>query len=230
MTAAVLAARRQLAIGGPSALSACVVVAYAVAVALAVWAVVVARRACRQLSVADPAEARRQQIMARVWVAVALVLLVLGISKQFDLESGVLTLLRRIAYEGGWYARRRQYQAEFIVALIGVTVAACVVTAFVLRRAVRRIALVLLALSLLVVFVVVRTISFHYVDHLLERGGRFRLSGTLEGAGIVLVVLASLHWHRAERSIVAEAAARAAPRRGPSAPSPAVEAGSTTAS
>jgi hypothetical protein len=230
MTAAVFAARRHMAIGGPSALSACVVVAYAVAVALAVWAVVVARRACRQLSIADPAEARRQRVMARVWVAIALVMLVLGISKQFDLESGSLALLRRIAYQGGWYERRRTYQAEFIVALVGFAIAAGAVAAFVLRRAVRRIVVVLGAVSLLVVFVIVRTISFHSVDHLLARGGRFELSGLLEGAGIALVVLASVHWHLVQRAVVADAIARSAPPPGPWTPPEAVGAGTTSAS
>lgn len=189
-------------IGHRDALVWVIVGLYAIAFGLAVVALVTARRAGRRLAEVDPDEAGRQRLLARVWTVIAVVLLVFGLGRQFELQTWFIDTMRRTAWRDGWYQRRREYQAEVISGLIVLGVFAAAVVAYVLRRVVGRIALVLAGVVALGVFVAVRAISFHYVDKLLELGGD-DLGSMLETAGLLLIIAATLKWWFDERRLVA---------------------------
>jgi predicted histidine transporter YuiF (NhaC family) len=210
-TGAVIAAsgRWHLGIGDPDAISWCIVGAYAVAVGLSVWAIVTAVRGARQLDGVDPQESRNQRLLAAVWLVVAVVMLLLGINKQLDLQTWFLQTMRRKAFEGGWYGERRRYQADFIGVTLLVATMAAAVLAYVLRRVLRRIVVTIVGLAMLVLFVTIRAISFHYVDYVLRMGGRLGVNVTLELAGILLIAASALVWLRGDRRYLQRAEARA---------------------
>ncbi|MEO5900073.1 MAG: hypothetical protein ABIR68_08070 [Ilumatobacteraceae bacterium] len=210
-TGAVVAAngRWHLGIGDPDAISWCIVAAYAVAMGLSVWACWTAARAARRLAGVDAREAMNQRLLARVWFVVAVVLLALGINKQLDLQTWFLQTARRRAYEGGWYGDRRRYQADGIAIMFLVAMASAAGLVFLLRRVLRRILITIAGLTMLVMFVTIRAISFHYVDYVLQMGGRFGVNVTLELAGILLIITSTVVWQRSEREYVRRAEVRA---------------------
>jgi len=213
-TGAVAAAsgRWHLGIGDPDAIAWCIVAAYAVAVALSGWAYVTAARGARRLAGIDDSEAKNQRTLARVWFAVAFVMLALGTNKQLDLQTWLLQTARRTAFEGGWYGDRRRYQADIIGIMLLVSMVSATVLVFLLRRVLRRILITLAGLAMLVMFVTIRAISFHYVDYVLQMGGRLGVDVTLELAGVLLIITSTAFWQRGEheqvRRVEAEAEAR----------------------
>jgi hypothetical protein len=136
-----------------------------------------------------PAPARERAL----WLALAIVLLLLGINKQLDLQTALTEMARLIAYEQGWYQDRRGVQLAFIVvvALVGVW----------LVYAVRRLAdgcgphmrAVLAGAVLLACFVTIRAASFHHIDRLLGTHLLgFKLNWIFELGGIAFVTTGAL--------------------------------------
>src|SRR4051794_23228069 len=115
---AVVAARWHPGLSDPDLASWAVGGAYVVALVLAGAAGGATRRARRRLVGLDEEEAGRQRELMWVWIVVGAILFVLTIDEAFDLQAGLLDLMRRFAYRNGWYDRRREYQAAFIVALL----------------------------------------------------------------------------------------------------------------
>ena len=71
--------------------------------------------------------------------------------------------------------------------------------AFVLALgAFRRVSPAIAGISMLVVFVIVRAASFHYVDKVLALGGSVRINHLLELTGIGMIVVAALVWRHTE--------------------------------
>jgi hypothetical protein len=206
MTAAV-PARWHPGIGGHDVASWLVGGACVVALALAIGAVVTTRRAHRLLDGVDEDEARRQRELTLVWIVITAVLVVLTLDKAFDLQTGLLNLMRRFARRNGWYDRRREYQSDFILALLVAGTAFTLALAYVLRRVLSRIALVVTSVLLLCAFVVLRAISFHSVDRFLATGGRYGVDMMLQVLCVGLVVLTSMWWHVGERRVVDAAVA-----------------------
>jgi hypothetical protein len=204
-----------LGIGDPTTIAWCIVVAYAVAVGLAVWAFLTARRGQRLLIGIDPQESCNQRVLARLWLVIAIVMLALGVNKQLDLQTWLLQTVRRKAYEGGWYDNRRTYQVEFIGAALVLATLTAGLLAYLLRRVLRRVLIAVSGLVTLTVFVVIRAASFHYVDKFLQLGGRIRINVILELSGIALIIVSVLVWRRSERAqINASCAAARRPGRG----------------
>ncbi|MCU1501014.1 MAG: hypothetical protein JWM12_368 [Ilumatobacteraceae bacterium] len=205
--------RWHLGIGDPDALAWCIVGGYVVTAGFAARAFLTARRGQQSLVGVDRREWRNQRVLARLWLAIATVLLALGLNKQLDLQTWMLQTLRRKAYEGGWYDDRRTYQTDFIGAVLVLGSAVTCLLAYSLRHVLGRVLLTVAGMSTLVLFVVVRAASFHYVDRVLALGGRVRINVILELGGIVLVVVSTLIWQGTERALLEAAHARAQRRR-----------------
>ena len=134
-----------------------------------------------------------------LWGLLAALLLALGLNKQLDLQTTLTRFGRALAFEQGWYQHRRVVQALVIG---GLGLAAATATIWMLwktRQASRRARVAVLGATALVMFVVLRAISFHHLDALLGMD----LIGTplhamLEISGIACVGLAAAWRHRAE--------------------------------
>ena len=160
-----------------------IVAAYLVAAALSFGAGVLTQRSGR-----DP---RR---LAWLWFACSAVLIALAINKQLDLHTDLERLIRRNAYEHGWYRERRLVQVWFVraVAAAGVVAVACVVFAY--RRGGPQHWLAIAGIGSLAAFVAIRAASFHDVDAVLglRLGARLSVARSLELGGALLIGLTAL--------------------------------------
>jgi hypothetical protein len=126
------------------------------------------------------------------WSMIGLLMILLGINKQFDLQSLFTEVGRQIARAQGWMDQRRRVQFWFIVAF-GITVTGVFLLFVRIRRDLfRRFTLAYIGLFFLLCFIVIRAAGFHHFDEMLG----FRLFGAkmnwlLELTGIYTIVLAA---------------------------------------
>ncbi len=144
-------------------------------------------RIARRLSAA---RANRREL--RVWAALALAFLLLGINKQLDLQSALTEAGRLIAYRQGWYAERRHVQREFI-AVVGLLGAAAIALGVWLARRTSRAARLAISGAIVVVtFVVIRAASFHHMDIFIHSHWLgMKVNWLLELPGIIVVLIAT---------------------------------------
>ena len=103
----------------------------------------------------------------RVWAAVGVVVLGLGLVRLFGWDNEIAAHVRDDAYQGGWYGGRRPVQEVLVASLVGVTLIALGVTVL-LVRAVRGFrATAVVAVAALAAFVCIRAVSLHAIDHAL---------------------------------------------------------------
>ena len=186
-------------IGDPTPVGWLTVAAYGVAAILCAQAALTARAAQDCFSGIHAAQARDRRSMKHLWLLVGLTMVLLGVNKQLDLQTLLIQQVRRRAYVDGWYGDRRRYQMDFIVAMTITGVIAVTALSVLLRRVLRRVWLAIVGLGLLVVFVLVRASSFHYVDKVLSLGGRVRVNWIIELSGIGLIIVSALHFDATER-------------------------------
>ena len=125
-----------------------------------------------------------------LWFGLSILLLVLGINKQLDLQTLVISLGRAISKENGWYGIRREVQAAFVIlaALFGSLLFFGLLWR--LRKCWRQYWLILSGLLFIVLFVLIRAASFNHVDYLLSKWrviGPFKMKYVAELGGIMLV-------------------------------------------
>lgn len=128
-----------------------------------------------------------------IWFALALMLLLLGINKQLDLQTGFTEIGRRLAHGEGWYDARRAVQFYFVTSLgiAGLLLSIVLLRTTRLKPASIRIAVI--GAVALVVFVVIRAASFHHVDVFLKQGhAGLSWNAILEVAGITAIMLGAL--------------------------------------
>ncbi len=150
------------------------VAAYALAAAL-----------CSACAARERADARAR----RLWYAIALAMLVLGVIRELEVQGWLTGAARDLAIAQGWYDSRRLLQAETIVALglCGALVLAWLDQKF--RDLGVAVRLALLGLVYLAVYLVVRATSLHHVDILLNvKLAGLRLIWFLELGGIAIVL------------------------------------------
>lgn len=127
------------------------------------------------------------------WRSLAVLFLGLGINRQLNLDTVFTQAGRVLANYQGWYGHRALFQLAFI-AQVALTCVVVEVTLLVWARRSPKSTRVALAGAVLVFsFVVIRAVSYHYVDRFLNKQILgFRRNSILEMAGIGLVLLASL--------------------------------------
>jgi hypothetical protein len=196
----VVGVRWRLGIGDPTFVGWLTVAAYATAASLAARAFAAARRAEVRFRPDEPDAARDQRSMKHLWLLITITMLLLGLNKQLDLQTLLIQEVRDRAYAHAWYDDRRRYQVDFILVMSAVAVLFAIVMSLRLRRVLRRVIVAVAGLGLLVLFVLVRASSFHYVDRALSLGGTFTVNSIVELSGIGLIIGAAVQWQAAERS------------------------------
>jgi hypothetical protein len=142
---------------------------------------------------------RRERLF---WIFAGLVMLALGINKQLDLQTALTAWGRQMARDGGWYADRRAFQRNFIIAaVIGMGALGGGIAWFV--RGMRLPVFITLGgLAMLGVFVLVRAASFHHVDIALRTNVfGLKLHVVLELAGIAVVIFGAVRAARTAPNI-----------------------------
>ncbi|MHC9418165.1 hypothetical protein ACYZX9_06175 [Sphingomonas citri] len=127
------------------------------------------------------------------WLAVTVLLVLLGINKQLDLQSLFTQVLRDRARAHGWYEQRREFQALFIFAIAAIGAAFLAALPYVMRHQPRARNITLAGLVFLYCFILVRASSFHHVDWALSRTiFCIRLNWVLELSGIIIAAAGAL--------------------------------------
>jgi len=206
-------------IGDPTFVGWLTVAAYVVAASLAARAFATARRAEVRFSVSEPGVARDQRSMKHLWLLITITMVLLGLNKQLDLQTLLIQAVRDRAYANGWYNDRRRYQVDFILVISAAAVLFGIGLSLRLRRVLRRVIVAVAGLGMLVVFVLIRASSFHYVDRALSMGGRFRVNAIVELSGIGLIIGAALQWQVAEQRLLAKPMSSTTPNSEFSSPS-----------
>jgi hypothetical protein len=166
-------------IGDPNLTGWVTVLAYGVAMGL-----------CALCAVREPTGNAVGASTRRVWLAVALLMALLGVNKQLDLQTWFTEVGRDMALAQGWYAERQKVQVVFIGALAAGGLIAIVWLQRAFRRLGSEVRWVAVGLVLLTIFVVTRAASFHHVDRLLnlELAPHVRMNAVLELSGIGIVI------------------------------------------
>ena len=125
-----------------------------------------------------------------LWFGLAALLFVLGLNKQLDLQTLLTSLGREIAKANGWYDMRREVQRVFIILIAIFSFLSLSAMIWQLRSYSRKYWLVLLGLSIIIIFVVIRAASFNHVDYLLSKWriiGPFKMKYVVELGGILIL-------------------------------------------
>jgi len=127
---------------------------------------------------------------SRAWKAIAVLLLLLGVSELLELQPALTNFGRSIAFDEGWYWHRQGIQT----ALTTIGAATTVVFSFGLLLSARRTSLecaIALACAVMIVgYIFVRAVSLHQVDALLLKttlGLRWRRIPELVASTIILL-------------------------------------------
>jgi len=203
----------RLGIGDPTLLGWATTAAYLAACVLCFRAFTKTRQASSQL--------RHSGLRPYFWLALGLLLLLLGINKQLDLQSWFTQVGKRMALEQGWYDQRRVYQRYFIFGVGMAGYAGLLGMYWLVRGAARDHLYALIGIAFLVCFVLMRAASFHHFDRLIRMGvGPLKMNHLLENAGILCVAAAACRAHRFAVKLAALPPAPPRSRRGGGTPSP----------
>jgi hypothetical protein len=128
-----------------------------------------------------------------IWLGLFLAFILLGINKQLDLQSLLTAIGRNLAFQQGWYAERRKYQAIFIAVLILASVMMLFAFVLIFRIVGTAERLALIGAVAVITFVIVRASSFHHMDILICcRQFGVTMNRALEWSGIAIVFFAAL--------------------------------------
>lgn len=146
----------------------------------------------------------RNRALLTVWIGLALLMLVLGLARVIDFGPWLTGLGRHRAELEGWYDDRRNIQRSAVEVIIIATVFLGIGLLWLLPRAMRTALPAIVAAVSILGFVLVRAISFHDVDAVLQRDAYHGLLlNTAFELGLMGLFVASVGWAivaRKERS------------------------------
>ncbi|MCH8822452.1 MAG: hypothetical protein IH984_02980 [Planctomycetes bacterium] len=170
--------------------------AYLLVALICAWALRVARIGSQLAAEygAKDQRAKRRSATYRAsfsfWAILTLLFVFLGMNKQLDLDGWFTETGRQFAINQGWYDLRWQIQEPMVVgiALIGVSLLALLLA--ITRSLLPRHTLAFVGTLLLVIFLILKTLSFHHLDNFLDRElASVRLGTIIEWIGMGCVAL-----------------------------------------
>lgn len=131
----------------------------------------------------------RRRALQRFYYSQALLLLTLGLDKQWGLLDQLTSYNRMRALRDGWYSTRHTFQLDLIIGILLASLLLFGVACWCFRTILRYHWLPLVGALGLLAFVTVRAVSFHNVDSLMaDRIWGVRLDGLYElGSGLFLL-------------------------------------------
>ena len=134
------------------------------------------------------------------WIILTLLYVFLGMNKQLDLDGWFTETGRQLAIDQGWYDLRWQFQESMVVgiAVIGVSMLALLLA--ISRSLLPRHILAFVGTLLLIIFLILKALSFHHLDNFLDQElASVQLGTIIEWIGMGCVVLCAAKncwWHR----------------------------------
>jgi hypothetical protein len=181
--------RWHLEIGDSSLLGWLTTAAYALA---AITAFAAARRAGRAPGLAGGSRL--------IWLLVTALMAFLCLNKQLDLQSLFTDIGRMIASKEGWYSERREFQKWFVLGLLAASSLGTLFAILRFHSFWKNHLLLTSGLIFLLIFIVVRAVSFHHFDAFFgTRLENVKTNEFLELGGIALIWLAAFRDYRNPR-------------------------------
>jgi hypothetical protein len=132
----------------------------------------------------------------RFWLFLIIVLLALGINKQFDFQTAFTEAGRQIAQQGNWYEKRRMAQEWFAYGSCSIIIIFLFIMLMRLstRKFWRRNALAVTGLGTLCIYIILRTSSISHVGLIGDSRseGDFRITDIIEFLGILCIFVNTL--------------------------------------
>ena len=126
----------------------------------------------------------------RFWIVLAITLLLLGLTRQLDLQALAAQMTRGVLHQDGVYEERSGLQIGLIASVGIFGTIGLLIALFSFRRAEASVLVALIGAAALLGFTVIRTISLHDVDQLLHRGvgGPYVQVNNLIEVGVLAVI------------------------------------------
>jgi hypothetical protein len=129
---------------------------------------------------------------SRFWLALAVLMLALGINKQLDLQSLATQIGRDLIQAWGLYSERRELQFGFILVVASICAGALAAFFWAARSTLKTRWPAIAGMLFILGFVVIRAASFHHIDAFLAaRLGGVKWNWILELGGIAVVGVAA---------------------------------------
>lgn len=103
------------------------------------------------------------------WSILTLLFVFLGVNKQLDLDGWFTETGRQFAINQGWYDLRWQIQEPMVVGITVIGVSFLALLLAITRSLLPRHILAFVGTLILVIFLILKALSFHYFDNLLDR-------------------------------------------------------------
>ena len=130
--------------------------------------------------------AKRRRVF---WLVASAALVALSVNKQLDLQSLATATVRCLAFDGGWYDSRAVLQRVFIVSFLIAILALAGLATWYFKVEILRYRRAALGFFLLIFFVMVRAVSFHAIDALINAQLLgLRLNWILEMGALILII------------------------------------------
>ncbi|HMI20299.1 MAG TPA: hypothetical protein VK533_12205 [Sphingomonas sp.] len=135
---------------------------------VAAWLCAANARKSATLAATGVRQVAQAQSRRRFWIVLAVLLLLLGLTRQLDLQALAAQMTRSALHQDGVYEERSGLQIG-LIAVIGIFgTIGLLIALFSFRRAEASVLIALVGAALLALFTVIRTISLHDVDQLLH--------------------------------------------------------------
>jgi hypothetical protein len=129
----------------------------------------------------------------RAWTAIAVLLVLLGVSELLQLQQALTNFGRSTAFDEGWYWHRQDIQAALTEIGVAITVVLSLGLLLYARRTSLECGIALACAAIIIGFIFVRAVSLHWIDALLLRTTfGVRWSRIPELAGSVIILISSL--------------------------------------
>lgn len=112
----------------------------------------------------------RAQARRRFWSALALLLMILGLTRVLDLQALTANIVRGLLSSEGLYGERSGLQLDLIIAVGAFSMIGLLTALVSFRRVEPSILFAMAGAAALVIFTVIRTISLHAIDSVLNQG------------------------------------------------------------
>ena len=134
---------------------------------VAAWLCLRNARGSVALATAGVRRVAQAQSRRRFWGALATLILLLGISRQFDLQALAASAMRGLLLVDDVYGERSGLQIGLIVAIGSFGMIGLLIALITFRRAEASVLAALVAAAFLIAFTILRTVSLHDIDHFL---------------------------------------------------------------
>ena len=137
----------------------------------------------------------------RFWIVLGALVMMLGLTRQLNLQALVSDIARSLVSAEGRYDARAGFQLALVIAVGAFGVIGLAIALLTFRRAEGSILLATAGAALLLIFTLIRLISLHDIDQFLSEGvPHARINNLIEIGALIVIAAAGLAFARRLRA------------------------------